>query len=305
MQIDELTRGMYAGEQSLHAPLPDVAALRDRGRVGRRNRRLARVGVVAVVAALAAGGWLVGNDLRDDAAPPQPAEPGHAKVLSSYERRVLGAVPGAFAVAGEVVIPAPVDPKAAPNVARQVDGFTGRLAPVGWHSMTSLLDGPIASTVPTPPFMHTVPPDDTDVVQDSGPMHLGCRPVAGDCGLFFVLGNRRIGWQTGNRLGDDNFLKPGRPMQLIPGGTLENHRFQPTVVGGMQGTTTTRVVLTLRDGTTANATVDSGRISRGDTIFWALLESPPTRATAYDHQGNVVEDHGLTPCDDPVDCSTR
>ena len=251
MQIDELTRGMYAGEQSFDAPLPDLDALRARGRVGRRNRSLARLGAAALVVAIAVGGWLVTEDLRNDAAPPRPVKQDHTKVLSSYERRVLDEMPGAYAVAGEVVIPAPVDPQAAPNLARHVDGFTGRLAPLGWHSMTSLSDGPIASTIETPQFMHTNPPDNTDVYQDSGPMHIGCRRLSDTpCGLFYVLGNRDIGWQTGYRLGDEDFLQPGAPMQLIPGGTLENHRFQPTVVGGMHGTRTTRVVLTLRDGST-------------------------------------------------------
>ena len=71
-------------------------------------------------------------------------------------------------------------------------------------------------------------------------------------------------------------------MELIPGGTLENNVNQPTVIGGMHGVRATRVMLTLKDGTTADAVVDSGRISPGDTIFWALLDSPPVRATAYD-----------------------
>ncbi len=306
MQIDELARGMYAGEQSFEAPLPDIEALRARGRVGRRNRRLTQVVAAAAVVAIAVGGWLVSGDLRHDAIPPQPVKPGHTKVLSSYEHRVLEGVPGAFGVAGEVVIPAPIDPKAPANIARQVEGFTGRLAPLGWHAMTPLSDGPISSTVVTPQFMHQAPPATSDVYQDSGPMHLGCRRVTGArCGLFYVLGSRTGGWQTGNRLGDEDFLRPGAPMELILGGTLEDHRFEPTIVGGMHGTTTTRVQLTLRDGSTADATVDSGRIARGATVFWARLDSPAVRATAYDTSGQVVEDHDLTACDDPVDCNTR
>lgn len=306
MEIDQLARGMYAGEQSFEAPLPDIEALRARGRAGRRNRRLTQLAAAASVVAIAVGGWLVSDDLRNDASPPQPAKPGHTKVLSGYERRVLAGVPGAYPVAGEVVIPAPLDPNAPTNIARQVDGFTGRLAPLGWHAMTPLSEGNISSTVEVPEFMRQMPPANTDVYQDSGPMRIGCRPVTGArCGLFFVLGSRHTGWQTGWRLGDENFLKPAAPMELIPGGTLEAHRLEPTVVGGMHGTTTTRVELTLRDGSTADATVDSGRISRGDTVFWARLDSAPVKATAYDKHGRVVEDHELTPCDDPVDCSSR
>jgi hypothetical protein len=306
MQIDELTRGMQAGEHAMDAPLPDVEALRGRGRVGRRNRRFARVGAAAAVLAVVVGGWLVTDDLRKDASPPRPAKPDSTKVLSAYERRVLAEVPGAYAVGGQVVVPAPIDPEGTWSLAHRVDAFTGRLAPLGWHSMSWLTDGLVPSTVARPAFMHAPPPEHTDVYQDSGPMRVGCRPVSdARCGLFYVLGNRDIGWFTGYRLGDADFLRTGRPMELIPGGTLENNRFQPTVVGGMHGTTTTQVVLTLKDGTTANATVDSGKISTGDTIFWAVVDSPPVRATASDGAGRVVEDHELTPCDDPVDCSTR
>jgi len=306
MQIDEFTRGMRAGEHAMDAPLPDVEALRARGRLGRRNRRLTRVGAAAAVLAVVVGGWLVTAGLRDDAAPPRPAKPDSTKVLNAYERRVLSEVPGSYAVRGEVVVPAPVDPQGTWSIAHEVDGFTGRLAPLGWHSLWPLSEGLVASTVETPQFMHRPPPDRTDVYQDSGPMYVGCRRVSdARCGLFFVVGNRDVGWFTGVRLGDQNFLVPGKPMELIPGGTLENNRLQPTVVGGMHGTSTTRVVLTLRDGTTARAVVDAGRVSRGDTIFWALVESQPIRATAYDGDGHVVEDHRLTACDDPVDCSTR
>jgi hypothetical protein len=94
-------------------------------------------------------------------------------------------------------------------------------------------------------------------------------------------------------------------MELIPGGTLENHRLQPTVIGGMAGTRATRVVLTLKDDTTTEATVDRGHVAPGATVFWGVFDAQPIRATAYDTRGHVVEDHRLTPCDDPVDCMTR
>lgn len=112
---------------------------------------------------------------------------------------------------------------------------------------------------------------------------------------FVAVSWRRLCWTAYMLTGDRQLAED----------LAQNHRFQPTVVGGMHGTRTTRVVLTLRDGSTTNATLDTGRISRGDSVFWALLDSPPVKATAYDRHGHVVEDHRLTPCDDPVDCSTR
>lgn len=201
----------------------------------------------------------------------------------------------------------PVDPELPIWLQSQVDGVDGRLAPLGWHSLTPASDVPLFDRLAGPAFMRSGEmPERTQVYQDSGPMRIGCRRAPGvSCGLFLVVGSDSVGWFTGDRLGDDAFLQPGEPMQLVPGSTLENGRLQPTVIGGMHGTATARVVITLEDGSEREATVDRGRIARGATVFWGLFEDQPVRATAYDAAGEVVEDHPLTSCDDPIDCQTR
>ncbi len=49
----------------------------------------------------------------------------------------------------------------------------------------------------------------------------------------------------------------------------------------------------------------SGTVSSGDTIMWADVRGELARVTAYDAAGEVVENHELKPCSDPVDCEVR
>lgn len=315
MQIDELTRGMRAGEHTMDAPLPDVEALRGRGRVGRRNRRLARVGAVAAVLAVVVGGWLVTAGLRDDAAPPRPAKPDSTKVLNAYERRVLSEVPGSYAVEGMVVVPAPIDPQHPVNETFRVPRFEGPLASLGWRAFTDRRDVPVPTSLRYPDFMGQRTPEaeqNAEVLGDNGPLRLGCVPRPGPgCNLVYVGGSNDLGWfslmhdPSWMHLGTPDFLKPGSDMELFTLGGLRDGELLPAVVGGFPGTTATRVTLTLRGGSTARATVDSGHVVPGATVFWARTQVPMTKATAYDAQGRVVAEHALTPCDNRIDCQSR
>jgi hypothetical protein len=189
----------------------------------------------------------------------------------------------------------------------------GRIAPLGWRGLQDFHGPPVGTTRRYPAFFNLrVLPDDENVWADQGPLHLGCHRIsASACNLLLLVGNRRIGWfsimhdPARLHLGDQRFLKPGAPMQVFPGSTFSGDRVRPVVIGGFHGTAAERVELTLKDGTTTEATVDVGRIAPGSTLFWALTDSPVVRATAYDNAGAVVEDHELTPCYSPVDCQIR
>src|SRR4051794_15518679 len=103
MRIEQLSTAMLEGEQSYEASRPDLGGLRT---LGLRRRRVGRAGLAAAglaVAVAVVAGLLVGPGLVDRAEKPQPAKPDGAKVLSTFERRVLRDVPGSFAVRGEVV----------------------------------------------------------------------------------------------------------------------------------------------------------------------------------------------------------
>ena len=232
------------------------------------------------------------------------------KVLSPLEQKVLDRVPDAHRVDGEVVVPGPVDPRA--EVAFRLSAPAGRVAPLGWHGYEDFRGIPVRTTQRYPAFLTSPVPDDADVWADAGPLHLGChRTSESTCHLLLLVGNPRTGWFSIMRdpawmhLGDQRFLKPGAPMEVFADSTFAGDRVRPLVVGGFHGTDAERVELELRDGTTTEATVDSGRIAPGSTLFWSLTDSPVVRATAYDAAGTVVEDHRLTACYSRVDCQIR
>ncbi len=199
---------MREGERP--SPAPDPTSLRDRGNRYRRRRQGAIAGLAAAtVAALVAALLVVaGGLLHHDR--PQPVDHDGTRTLNSYERRVLAEWPGAYAVGGEVVISTPVDPELPIWLQSQVDGVDGRLAPLGWHSLTPASDVPLFDRLAGPAFMRSGEmPERTQAYQDSGPMRIGCRRAPGvSCGLFLVVGSDSVGWFTGDRLGDDAFLQP-------------------------------------------------------------------------------------------------
>ncbi len=316
MALDQLTRAMQAGEHVDEPGLPDLAALRERGRKERRTRRVVLTAVAATTAAVVATGAVVvaSTGVLHKADKQEPAKPMPSyKVLSPFEQKVLDRVPGSHRVGGEVVVPAPVDPRA--EVAFRLTAPAGRVASLGWHGYEDFRAYPVHTTQRYPGFLKPGVPEDADVWADQGPLHLGChRTSASACNLLLLVGNRRIGWfsllhdAAWLHLGDRQFLKPGEPMQVFSGTTFAGHPLRswvPWVVGGFHGTTAERVELALRDGTKAEATVDSGTIASGSTLFWALTDSPVVRATAYDGAGTVVEDHRLTACYNRIDCQIR
>ena len=158
MEIDELTRAMRDGEKVKDGTLPDLASIRAGGRRLRRNRRLMAAGVAALVAGVVTAGVLATSARLDRAE--EPVGPDHGPALSSYEKRVLREVPGSYAVGGTVVVPGPIDPKHVQNLGFEVSGFTGRLAPLGWHGLSQF---PMYSTVRYPDFMLRPAPEGTQM----------------------------------------------------------------------------------------------------------------------------------------------
>ncbi|MGH3333182.1 MAG: hypothetical protein ACRDPJ_17935 [Nocardioidaceae bacterium] len=58
-------------------------------------------------------------------------------------------------------------------------------------------------------------------------------------------------------------------------------------------------------GEAMEANVSSGGIAPGDTVWWADVPTPLAKVVAYDAGGDVVDEHPIKPCDDPVDCEVR
>jgi hypothetical protein len=184
------------------------------------------------------------------------------------------------------------------------DRVDGPVRDLGFHGFTGV--GYVDSTVTYPRLLQGNLPKGSDVVADNGEASLGCLSwQGGHCGVAVLVGDEKTGWYYLYGLGTDNFLQPGSPMEVFLDDTYAPGVHEQSVVGGFDGTSATRVELRLVDGSTASASLDSGEVSPGDTLFWAEVPEGVARVTAYDASGAVVEDHRVRDCDDPVDCEVR
>jgi hypothetical protein len=57
-------------------------------------------------------------------------------------------------------------------------------------------------------------------------------------------------------------------------------------------------------GQVVEGAVHSGRVD-GASMMSARVPGELAKVVAYDADGEVIEDHPLAPCDDPVECEVR
>jgi hypothetical protein len=311
MQVDEVTRALRDGASTGHPPL-DTGELRRRGRALRNRRRGWAAGAVLLTTTVVAGvvtgavpGLLPGGS--DDAV--RIADTPRDTTLTPLERRVLEAMPAAYAADGTVVVPGPVDPDSEMNQRLDEDWLSTPPRPLGFHGFTD--PGYLDSTVDYPSALiekvFADDPDNRGVVADNGEVALAC--VAwegkGECGPAVLVGDAAVGWFYLYGLGTDDFLRPDAEMEVFLDETYTRDGVGQSVIGGFDGTDAAEVVLTLVDGREVAATVDSGELSPGDTLFWSSVDGGVARVDAYDASGERVEAHEIRPCSDPVDCEVR
>jgi len=314
---------------------PDLAAIRRRGTRRRRGRLAATVGGATLALAAVAGvGVTVGvGGLGGDSAvdrettvytpPPAPTE------LSPLAERVLREIPGAVRVSpGQVVIPGPgipqqfeqeIDPGdiVAGPISLDAHTYTGvtaypRRAFPGWlYEMVSRIEqGELAEEDGSYPVGST----EMGVLVDSGEAELAClasrtssgEDMPGDAcypALVSTAGDRTV-FEGG--IGTDDFLEPGAEMELFTSEDYSDGLPSTVWIGGLDGTDVARVVLDLADGSKTDATVLSGTLVPGDTIFWADVPGGELRqVSAYDASGVLLDDHAIEPCSGGVDCEVR
>jgi hypothetical protein len=316
-----------------HAELlgrPDLATIRRQGTRRRRGRVAAVVaGAGLAVAAVTGIGIGVGGLGSDDAqrqttvyAPPKaPPE------LSPLAKRVLSDIPGAKQVSpGQVVIPGPgtgtqLDEELAPDVLAQplvplgahtysgVTAYTPDQLP-GWlYDRVQRIEKQLGSKQKGFPVGST----EMGILVDSGRAQLACLADRSSHGedmpgegcypaLVSTVGaSSYLGWA----MGSDDFLEPGREMELFTSEDYSSGSPSTVWIGGLDGTDVTRVVYEMADGSTTGAEVLAGTLVPGDTIFWANVPGDLTHVTAYDAAGDVVDDHAITSCSGGVDCEVR
>jgi hypothetical protein len=141
-------------------------------------------------------------------------------------------------------------------------------------------------------------PTGSQVRVDLGPMSLGC--VQGpdpDCLIVELVGSDKGSRFNVGELASAADLGPGHRMRIMAWPSYADRVLRRSYLGGFDGTRATKVVLTLVDGSTVDAQVDAGTVSRGDTLFWAAVDERVTKVTALDAEGNVVRSQAVRPCD--------
>ncbi len=311
MKVDQVIEVMQRGDTAQPAAGPDLDAVRSQGRAIRRRRRTA---VGAGVAGLGVAASALVALTVDGGPAGRRAVPRGRRARRRTRPSPAGSstrwtpCPGSYAVAGTVVVPGPLD--TADDVAN-MRFARGRLAgdPValGWHGYTD--PGYVASTVTYPDIIERRQMLDDregkDVVADNGPVSLGCLSEGtGPCSPAVLVPGDGEDWFYLYGLGTDDFLAPGSDMELFIDDLYGRSGATSSIIGGFDGVAR-RIELTLVDGTVQAASIDAGVMSAGDTLFWAETPVEVARVTAYDSDGEVVEERSVRDCDGGVDCEVR
>jgi hypothetical protein len=329
-----MTRTVSELERDLRQAEPDrlttvqLASVRARGRRRRRARLATYAGGTAavVLAAALAGGQLTGSG-GGHADDPGPAAT-QPKELSPLAERALGEIAGAVQVSDwQVVIPEPAGAKEDLGFHQTLPATNVEAGPVdiGTHAYTG-----VTAFKPTtfPAWLHDGVSDwehahgqdnsypvgskDMGIIVDAGPQGLACMTSPPDwggdptdgCYPALVSGaDGDLSYDWG--MGTDDFLKEGKDLELFSTPTYVAGTAQTVWIGGTYGTDVASVDLVTTDGTTVSATVASGTLVPDNTMFWGTVDGELAQAVTRDAEGNVLEQHELKPCADPVSCEVR
>ena len=323
--IHQLERDLHGSEDALSGPV--LADIRARGRSRRRHRWAAyAAGSTAVV--LAAGAVLGVATQRSGEARDRTPVADHPTTLTPLAKRALREIPGTVRLSEwQVLVPSPTQPvreygdqkvpadhiEAGPVDigARRYTGVTA-YAPAAfpawlWEGVKDYEQTVLGSEEGYP-----VGSLDTGIIVDAGPLDLACmRPLPewgedGGDGCFPAMlaeknGSRTYAWG----MGTDDFLDEGKDLELFSSPDYSAGVPRMVWIGGTDGTDVGTVTLVTTDGTQVEATVASGTLVPGETMFWATVDGELAQAITRDEDGKVLERHQVRPCSDPVDCEVR
>ena len=324
--VAELER-MLTGN-GLTGPGPDLDRIRRRGRSRRRLRRAGAAGgvvagaaLVTVVAVAVTGGT---ERAADPARPPKPAA-SSASGLSELAQRALAEIPGAQQVSPSMVsIPAPAARSFGAELDAEIQGEPVELPEEAYAGVTLyeasgfpawLYDGTEEAEKAQGSEEEGYPVGTTDLTGvgvDLGPRYLACArshspddaTSGGRCSPAVVTrqGDR---WSYEWGMGTERFLEPGAPMEVFASDATVDGAGGTLGIAGLDGTEVARAVFIGTDGARVEGTVLAGTLVPGDSLFFGEVTGPLARVVAYDAAGEVIEDHALRECKDPVDCEVR
>ncbi len=302
MDTDELTRLMHQTTRGGGDPL-DLDRIRTLGRRRRRAARIATGTVAVAVVAVLGGVWALLGPGGDATTVRAAAQDHEVTALSAYEKGVLARVPGSYEVDGTVVLtdrsPADAESFLPPGV-----HITGTPVPLGFHAMVG--PGYLMSKKSDTAFQSNAPKG-SQLVIDAGPVWLGCTTSKKfpDCSSIVIAKDAAGDFRFLYGLGSDSFLEPGAEMELFTDDDFSGHTWSQTLIGGFHGADTARVTVEMTDGSQVDAQLDVDRSSKGNTLFWAKLPRSIAWVRAYDAKGDLVAEHKIRDCKDPVDCEVR
>ncbi len=325
--VAELERTLRTMEPEALRP-DTLASIRTLGGRRRRARTTVAVAGAAAGVAFASVGLVaaLGGDGPQASNVDATGRPSWSSTtLSPLTRRVLTEIPGAVQVSDtQVVIPEP--PGATNELAGmevEDDWVDGARVDVGAHSyrgVTSFAPGAFPAWLYDKVAEygaddHVAGSIAQGVLVDTGPMQLACvrAPNSADQGtpvtgcIPMLLERANDTWTTAWTMVTDGFLQPGQELQVFSADTYASGAKDTVWIGGTYGTDVASVELVGEDGSTVAATVESGTVSPGNTMFWAHFDGAPAEVVTRDAEGQVLEEHVTQSCEDLgiVDCTVR
>lgn len=302
MTTDELTELMHRIAPG-HGGPPDLDRIHRLGRRRRRANRAATGAAVAATVAALAGVWAVLGPAGDGATVRAAGQDHEVTSVTAYEKQVLADVPGSYQVDGTVVLTDRMAADGESMLPRNVR-ITGTPIPLGYHAMVG--PGYLMSTQKDTAYQRNAPKG-SQVVVDAGPVWLGCTTTKKlpACSPVVLAQDTAGRFRFLNGFGADDFLRPGADMELFVDDDLSGRTWAQTLLGGFHSADTTRVLVETTDGSQTEAELDVDSLSPGNTLFWAKLTEPVARVRAYDADGELIAEHRLRACKDPVDCEVR
>jgi hypothetical protein len=320
LSIKELEAGLHGGEREV-LDSTTLAEIRRRG--GRRRaarRALTSVGAVVLVGiaglTLALSGTL---GQRSGDAPMVAKEPTPTE-LGPLAKRALAEIPGAVQVSKwQVVVPSP-DPKSAYWMGGDIPGqeVVGDTVPLDAKSYQGVTMYP-AKAWPAWLYEGTQDYERSQGTEDSYPVGstgTGILVEVGDAELACVSGkgapcapalmtrtsDGKLHHEWG--MGTEEFLTPGSDMEVFLTDDYSTGSAGTLAIAGLPGTDVARVDFVATSGEVVAGQV-STTLVEGASMMWARVPPDLAKVIAYDADGEVIEDHPLRDCDDPVDCEVR
>jgi hypothetical protein len=331
-----MTRSIADLERSLATPhdgealgAPDLGAIHRRGTRRRRVRSglVAAAGATAVVAAVGLATMVtdtVDGSVKVHRLTPSADREQAPTELSTLAARALRDVPDATKVSPwQVVLPGPERPPRHEQALTVEDLLEGPV-PLDGHVYTGVTAYP-RSSFPGWLFdgveqieqaggvevSHPVGSTDMGILVDRGRAGLACLAWSGgeshegsSCAPSLVV-ETAGSWYLRWWMGTEDFLRPGAGMEVFLSDDYSTGRPSTLAIAGLDGTDVATVDFVSTTGAVVEGRVESGTVVPGDSLFHANVPGQLARVVARDAAGEVIEDHPLRACDDPVDCEVR